>query len=412
MKGPNGKRNGGRSSGKTGKNGKKAAGDDGSSRPASSGEPGKSTEKGPVRPVGPPGAASNIDTVMRAVTTPEQIAARGERPPVNLALQGGGAHGAFTWGVLDKLLEDDTLALDAISATSAGAMNAVVMAYGVSEGGRDGARKKLEQFWRAVADAGAIYSPFRKSPWERFLPPGDTSQAVMAFQSFMQLWSPYQLNPFDVNPLKDVLRSLVDFDKLKKCPHATRLFINATNVRTGKVRVFENAEVSLDVVLASACLPNVFKAVEIGNDAYWDGGYMGNPPLFPLIYGGASDDIVIVHINPIEREDVPTTAPDIADRMNEISFNSLLMSELRAIAFVARLVKAGSVDETRYKHMRIHSIRDDKEMSKYDAASKLDPDWDFLCNLRDVGRRAADSWLKDGRSKVGKESSVDIGRFL
>jgi NTE family protein len=353
---------------------------------------------------------------LETACTPEQIAARGDRKPVNLALQGGGAHGAFTWGVLDRLLEDDTLALDAISATSAGAMNAVVMAHGISLGGRDAARAKLEEFWTKVSQTGALFSPLRSTPWERFMPANafseDTGPAFMAFQALTHMWSPYQLNPFDFNPLKDVLHAVVDFAKLRTCPHATRLFINATNVRTGKVRVFENAEVSLDSVLASACLPNVFKAVEIGGEHFWDGGFMGNPPLFPLIYRGASRDIIIVHINPLDRPEVPTTAPEIFDRMNEISFNASLMGELRAIAFVAHLVEQGSVPKGRYKQMLIHSIRDEKEMSLLGVASKLNPDWAFLCQLRDAGRRAATAWLDENRPKVGVENSIDIGRFL
>ena len=379
-------------------------------------QPGISPEKGPPKPIGPPGAASNMSATFQSACTPEQIAARGNRRPVNLALQGGGAHGAFTWGALDRLLEDDTLALDAISATSAGAMNAVVMAHGMSLGGRDGAKAKLEDFWRAVSRAGSLFGPPHDTPWEQYFPASafkiDQGPAIAAFQALTQFWSPYQLNPFDFNPLKDVLCSTVDFDHLRNCPNATRLFINATNVRTGKVRVFENPEVTLESVLASACLPSVFKAVEIGGEHFWDGGFMGNPPLFPLVYRGASADIIIVHINPLERPDLPKSAHEIADRVNEISFNSSLLSELRAIAFVARLVDTGSVDDQRYKHMRIHSIRDDAEMLKHGVATKMNPEWSFLCGLRDAGRRAADLWLKESGAKAGVESSIDVSRFL
>jgi NTE family protein len=376
----------------------------------------------PTRRKGPGGAASAPAPTLTADTacTPEQIAARGARRPVNLALQGGGAHGAFTWGVLDRLLEDGTLALDAISATSAGAMNAVVMAHGVSLGGRDGARAKLEEFWRAVSRAGSMFSPLpsamRGTPWETFFQANalgeDTGPAYLAFQTLTHTWSPYQLNPFDFNPLKDVLRSVVKFEHLQQCPHATRLFISATNVRSGKVRVFENAEVTMDAVLASACLPNVFKAVEIAGEHFWDGGFTGNPALFPLFYRGASPDIIIVHINPIERAELPTSAPEIFDRMNEISFNSCLLAELRAIAFVARLVDSGSIDAGRYKHMRIHSISDDKEMSQYGVASKLNPEWSFLCHLRDAGRAAASRWLRANGGKVGHAGSVELNTFL
>lgn len=352
---------------------------------------------------------------LETACTPEQIAARGTRLPVNLALQGGGAHGAFTWGVLDRLLEDEHLAPDAVSATSAGAMNAVVMAYGISIGGRQGARAKLAEFWRRIADVGALYSPVRSAPWESFHSGAlheDTTPAYLVFQAMTQIWSPYQLNPFDFNPLRDVLRETVDFERLRGCPHATRLFLSATNVRSGKIKVFENSDVSLDVVLASACLPSLFKAVEVGGEHYWDGGFMGNPALFPLFYRGASADVIIVHINPLERPEVPKTAPEILDRMNEISFNSSLLGELRAIAFVARLVEMGSVEPGRYKDIHVHSIIDDKEMSMHGVATKLNTDWDFLCHLRDAGRRAASHWLDLHLAKVGRESSVDVRRFL
>jgi NTE family protein len=344
--------------------------------------------------------------------TPEQLAARGNRKPVNLALQGGGAHGAFGWGVLDRLLEDDRLAIDAISATSAGAINAVAMAYGTSVGGPAGARALLAELWREVSSLAAVWSPIRTSLFDQWLAlnhiPNDFSVGYMYFQALTQLFSPYALNPFDFNPLKDLLTRLVDFDRLRQCPNATRLFLCATNVRSGKIRVFENNEITADAVLASACLPYIFKAVEIDGEAYWDGGFMGNPAIFPLIYKGASRDVIIVHINPLTRPEIPKTAPAILDRMNEISFNSSLMREMRAIAFVTRLLDEGSLDGTRYAKMLIHSIRNDTEMAQHSVASKFSPDWDFLCHLRDQGRMAAAAWLEQDFEKVGRESSVDI----
>ncbi|MBX9925342.1 MAG: patatin-like phospholipase family protein [Hyphomicrobiaceae bacterium] len=341
----------------------------------------------------------------------EQIAKRGNRKPVNIALQGGGAHGAFGWGVLDRLLEDDRLALDALSATSAGAMNAVVMAYGVSLDGRDGARACLEKFWRATSEAGEIWNPIRPQPWEQFVPmgvPGFQSPSFFFFQMLTHIWSPYQLNPLGLNPLRDVLERIVDFDHIQQCPFATRLFLSATNVKTGKVRVFENHELTSDVIMASACLPYLFQAVEIDGDSYWDGGFMGNPAIFPLIYEGASDDVIVVHINPLSRETVPTTAPEIFDRMNEISFNSSLMREMRAIAFVSKLVETNAVDDRRYARMLIHSIADDVEMRRHGVATKMSPDWDFLCRLRDAGRAAASAWLDRHFDDVGRRSSTDI----
>jgi len=344
--------------------------------------------------------------------TREQIEERGTRKPVNLALQGGGAHGAFAWGVLDKLLEDDRLAVDAISATSAGAMNAVVMAYGISLGGRDGARAKLLEFWSEISRAGSLYSPVRPMPWESWFTLNhrqhDVSASFFLFQMITHIWSPYQINPLGLNPLKDVLEKVVDFDRLNYCPHATRLFLSATNVRTGKIRIFENHEITCDSVLASACLPYLFKAVEIDGEHYWDGGFLGNPAIFPLIYRGASNDVIVVHINPLVRDRVPKTAPEIFDRMNEISFNSSLMREMRGIAFVSRLLEDDALDDRRYSKMLIHAISDDEEMGHHGVSTKLSPDWDFLCHLRDAGRRAAEKWLAEHLGRVGVATSIDI----
>jgi NTE family protein len=345
--------------------------------------------------------------------TKEQIAARGNRKPVNLAVQGGGAHGAFAWGVLDKLLEDGRLALDAMSATSAGSLNAVVMAYGTALGGRDGAREKLTEFWREISRAGAVYSPMRLLPGQVRLGGNhvfeDFTPGFLMFQAMTSMFSPYQFNPYNFNPLKNILRQAVDFDCVRTCPRATRLFISATNVRTAKIRVFQNAELTPDVVLASACLPNIFKAVEIDGEHYWDGGFMGNPAIHPLIYRGASRDVIVVHINPLVREELPTTTPEIFDRMYEISFNSSLMHEMRAIAFVSRLLDEGALVTDGFRKMLIHSIRDDEEMAQHGLASKLIPDWDFLCHMRDCGRRAAKKWLAEHYDKVGQTSSIDIG---
>ncbi len=328
----------------------------------------------------------------------------------NLALQGGGAHGAFAWGVLDKLLEDGRLEVEAISATSAGAMNAVVFAHGISLGGRERAREKLHEFWLEISRAGQRYSPVRAFPWDNWLfglktefPP-----SFHAFQALTHLLSPYQLNPFNFNPLRDVLEQVVDFDHLCRCNQATRLHISATNVRSGKIKIFRNEEMSSDVILASACLPYVFQAVEIDGECYWDGGYMGNPALFPLIYHSRTKDIIIVHINPLCRDLAPTTAPEIFNRINEISFNSSLMREMRAIDFVTKLIDDGALNTKKYHRMFIHSLRNDDEMAKLSIASKLNPDWDFLTNLRDAGRQTADLWLDTNFQNIGVRSSTDI----
>jgi NTE family protein len=342
--------------------------------------------------------------------------AKVNQKPINIALQGGGAHGAFAWGVLDKLIEDGRLDVAAMSATSAGAMNAVVMAYGVSIGGMAGAREKLTEFWTEISRAGELYSPLRTLPWERWLEAYGFQSAFSptfhAFRAMTHLFSPYQLNPFNFNPLKDVLLKVVDFEKLAVCDRATRVFLSATNVRTGKIKIFHNEELSVEVVLASACLPYVFQAVEVDGEFYWDGGFMGNPAIFPLIYNSASNDVLIIHINPIERQTLPRTAPEIFDRMSEISFNSSLMREMRAVEFVTRLIDEGALDASKYHRMRMHSIRDDAEMAQLGVATKLNPDWDFLCRLRDAGRQKAEIWLQRNFDTVGRDSTVNLAELF
>jgi NTE family protein len=253
---------------------------------------------------------------------------------VNLALQGGGAHGAFVWGVLDEFLDDGRLSIEAISATSAGAMNAVVLAYGLALGGADAARAKLADFWHEVAQSTRQFS-LAWSPWDSWiracgLPP-DYYPSYVAFHAAMQILPPYLLNPAAFNPLKGILLKVVDFGKLNAPPHPTRLFLNSTNVRTGKIKVFETPAITVDAVLASACLPPYFQAIEIDGEYYWDGGYMGNPAIFPLIYRQGSKDIIVIHVNPIQRQELPRSAADIVHRINEISFNSSLMREMRAV---------------------------------------------------------------------------------
>lgn len=328
---------------------------------------------------------------------------------INLALQGGGAHGAFAWGVLDRLLEDERIAFEGLSATSAGAMNAVTLAYGMTLGGREGARKALTQFWRRVAHAGMI-SPLQPTWFERVQHNHslENSPAFVVFDLVSRLYSPYQFNPLNYNPLKQVLEQTVDFEQLRK-HSAVKLFLSATNVRTGKVKVFGNDEMSADAVLASACLPFMFQAVSINGESYWDGGYMGNPAIFPLIYECESRDIVIVHINPIERMETPTTARDILNRINEISFNSSLMREMRAIAFVTKLIDEGAIENRRMKRMLVHAIEAQDFMRELGVSSKLNADWEFLTHLRDVGRERAEAWLKQNFDAINHHTSVDVG---
>jgi NTE family protein len=332
---------------------------------------------------------------------------------INLALQGGGAHGAFAWGVLDRLLEEDTVVIEGISATSAGAVNAAVCAYGLAVGGRDGARSALQEFWRSLSQA-ARFSPFQPSFLERLYGSHNvpSSPAHFLLHMLTQVISPYELNPLNYNPLQHVLERLVDFERLRHSSQV-KLFLSATNVRSGKIRVFENCEMSVKAVLASACLPFLFQAVEIDKEYYWDGGYMGNPALFPLIYGCDCSDIVVVHINPIHRPTIPTTATEILNRVNEISFNSSLMREMRAVQFLNKLLESGKISAPNLKQIRLHAIEADEVMQELGAASKLNADWSFLLDLYAVGREKAGAWLQNEYTAVGTISTVDVeSRYL
>jgi len=336
----------------------------------------------------------------------------GQVKTINLALQGGGAHGAFTWGVLDRLLEERDLAFEGLSATSAGAMNAAVFAYGLAVDGREGARKALTGYWKRVSEA-ARQGLLQPSLIDRML--GDhtlTWSPVFSLMGFVtRVLSPYQFNSANFNPLREVVEQSIDFEVLKRPDCPVKLFLSATNVRTGKVKIFAGEEISASAVMASACLPTIFHAVEIDGEAYWDGGYMGNPALFPLIYSCKSTDIVIVHINPLFRKEVPRGATDIMNRINEISFNSSLMREMRAVSFVTKLITQNRIIDGALKRMLIHSIADDEFMGALSSTSKYNADWDFLIFLRDQGRRCAGDWLAKNFAKLGVESSVDIDQM-
>lgn len=327
---------------------------------------------------------------------------------INLALQGGGAHGAYTWGVLDRLLEDERLEVEAISGTSAGAMNAAVFADGMGRGGRPEARRALDAFWANVSEA-ARTGPLQPSPFDHYASGWnlDHSAAFVAFDMLTRMLSPYQLNPMNLNPLRGALVKSVDFRRLEGC-RAVKLFISATNVKTGKVRIFQSGEITPDVLLASACLPFLFQAVTIDGDPYWDGGYMGNPAIFPLIYGSESPDVVIVQINPLGCDRVPTTATEIMNRVNEISFNSSLMREMRAISFVTDLVDAGQLDSNTYKRINVHWIEAERQMKGLGVSSKLNARMDFLLHLKAIGREVADTWIAAHFDAIGQRSTIDI----
>jgi len=333
---------------------------------------------------------------------------KAKRRVINLALQGGGAHGAFTWGVLDRLLEDDFLEIQAISGTSAGAMNAVALADGYAAEGSAGARARLNEFWRAISRA-ARFSPVRRSLIDRLLGQWslDGSPGYHLLEALTRTVSPYHLNPLNRNPLREVLENTVDFDRVRSS-RAIRLFISATNVETGRVKVFSRDELTADMVMASACLPFMFQAVEIDGVPYWDGGYMGNPSLFPFFYGTDCADVVIVQINPVERKGVPRTATEIHNRVNEISFNSSLLKELRAIDFVTRLVEQGRLDATEYRRVRVHLIQNQDALLPLGASSKANAEWQFLTRLRDIGRATAETWLKANREHIGQRDTANI----
>jgi NTE family protein len=328
--------------------------------------------------------------------------------PVNLALQGGGAHGAFTWGVLDRLLEDQRVVLEAVSGTSAGAMNAVVMVDGLMRGGTEGARQKLREFWEAVGEASR-FNLLQRGPLSVFAQNWslDLSLGYYLFDTITRSLSPYEFNPLNINPLKEILERTVDFDLVRSCDKL-KLFISATNVETGRVRVFAGDTLTADMVMASAALPILFQAVEIDGKHYWDGGYMGNPVLFPLTYVKSSRDILIVQINPIEREGVPKTAHEILNRINEISFNASLLHELRAFDLVRRMHTADHRKADDPREVFIHIIAGQEALTGLGASSKFNPERAFLEHLFEVGRKAATDWLDTHYASLGHKSSVDI----
>lgn len=325
---------------------------------------------------------------------------------VELALQGGGAHGAYTWGVLDHLLGDPRIKIAAISGTSAGAMNAVVMADGLQRGGRDGARQALEEFWRAVSNA-ARFSPIRRSFFDQVQNRWgiDASPGYLGLSALLRLASTSQINPFDVNPLREVLDRQVDFDRVNACD-ALALFVTATNVRTGLPRIFRRGEIGLDTVMAFACLPDAYKAVEIDGEAYWDGGYIGNPALFPLVDETDCRDLVIVQINPIRRAELPRTATATRNRLNEITIDASLIKELRSIALLHELIEAEGIETERYRNMRLHPIGG-AGLEHLSASSKLNPEWDFLLHLRNLGRSAAEEFISKHFAALGQHSTFD-----
>lgn len=331
--------------------------------------------------------------------------------PINLALQGGGAHGAFTWGVLDALLEDGKVDFEGVSGTSAGAMNALCLAHGLMTGGRAGARETLARFWTAVASS----SPFSNG--------GDANPGMAQAMKLMLQWtnylSPEQLNPFDLNPLRDILTEQFDFARLQRqCP--VKLFIAATHANSGKLRIFRNEEVSVDTLLASACLPTIHRSIVIDGEPYWDGGYSANPAVFPLVYQCDSADILLVLLTPLRYAETPDSAADIRHRLLELSFNATFLREMRMFAHLHDAVGPrwwpkwlpGSRFERRIESLRFHAITADSLLGELPAGSKLMVNLPFFEQLRDSGREHARQWMADHRASIGKQPSLDLAKLF
>ncbi len=333
---------------------------------------------------------------------------KGSKKTVDLALQGGGAHGALTWGVLDRLMADERIEIATISGTSAGAMNAVVMADGLDQGGREGGREALTAFWKAVSDA-ARFSPIQRSPWDRLTNNYslDQSPGYVFFEQLTRQFSPYELNPLNINPLRDLVASQVDFQRVNHCK-ALKVFVTATNVRTGRGRTFTQPDLSLDAVMASACLPFMYQAVEIDGEAYWDGGYIGNPALYPLVEDRATRDLIVVQINPMVREELPRTGREIINRLNEITFNASLIKELRSIELLHQLIEAEQLESERYRDIYVHLIHAHEELKDLDASSKMNAEWDYLMHLKERGEAWAEGFLEHHFDDLGVRSTFDL----
>ncbi len=330
---------------------------------------------------------------------------------INLALQGGGAHGAFTWGVLEQLLGDERLNIEGISGTSAGAVNAVMVADGLARGGRVEAQKRLADFWRAVSNNGNL-PPMQRAVIDRFMSfvPLEGTPFQAWLDMFSRYFSPYDFNPLNINPLKDLFERFVDFNAVRDFPDL-QLFISATNVQTGRVRIFSREKISAEALMASACLPLLFRAVEIDGVPYWDGGYLANPVIFPFFGTTKTEDVLVVQINPLIRQATPTSANEIMNRINEITFNSSLLSEYRAIEFVARLIDQGRLphgtEPGQYRRIKVHRILFDRS-GQFDASTKVSTDYDFFEMLRLSGKRAARQFLDEHFDDIGVRSTVDL----
>ena len=333
------------------------------------------------------------------------------RKHVTLALQGGGALGAFTWGVLDAFLADDRLEVVGISGTSAGAMNAVVYAEGLRRGGPEAARKHLEKFWRGVSLDGSL-TPEQREFFDIFFGMFDPLNLRLSMASkTTEIFSPYEINPLEINPLREIVEDLIDFDFLRQTTFP-KLFVSATNVQTGRAKIFRHKELSADAIMASACLPTLFKAVEIDGQFYWDGGYMGNPALYPLYTETKCSDIILIQVNPLMRPEIPKTSAHIMDRLNEITFNSALLHEFRAIEFVTRLLESGRLDGSHYKKVRLHMVAGGEAVDRYGASAKMDLDYTMFEDLFSIGVKAGRDFLENHFDSIGVKATLDLQEQL
>lgn len=328
---------------------------------------------------------------------------------IDLALQGGGAHGAYSWGVIDRLLDEPEIEIDGVCGTSAGAMNGVCTVYGLRKGGRNMAKHILVKFWHRISEAGKLAAP--QPTWiDKMMSPGnmDFSPMYRFFNLTAETMSPSQFNPLGINPLEKILNDLVDFEELQRL-NPPKLFVCATNVKTCEAKVFGPTEITSKAILASACLPYLFKAVEINGEHYWDGGYMGNPPLWPLTEGTVgTDDILLVKVNPFKIKKVPDNVEEIKDRVNEISFNSALAHEIKHLEFINGLIEKGINPDGTLKKINLHCLSADKSLEEFNLSSKLNTSWDFLMHLKELGYKACDGWLRSNYDNIGKSSTFHL----
>jgi NTE family protein len=357
-----------------------------------------------------PGMKNILNSLLASRASEPKGAVKTKR--INLALQGGGAHGAFTWGVLEQILSDERIGIEGISGTSAGAINAVMLADGLCRGGREEAQKRLADFWRSASSTGNLPA-LQRAVMERILSftPLEGPPVQAWFDTLSRYFSPYDVNPLNINPLKDLIERFVDFDRLR-ANSDLQLFVSATNVQTGRVRVFSREAITADAVMASACLPLLFRAVEIDGVPYWDGGYLGNPVIFPFFRTTATEDVLVVQINPLFRQSTPMSSSEIMNRINEITFNSSLIAEYRAIDFVARLIDQGKLPRGtgpgEYRRINVHRIMLDRFGTHFDSFSRLSTDYDFFDMLHVNGKRAARRFLDEHFDDIGVRSTVDL----